>query len=72
MAHIEAGFNGTYNHWTAKHFDRYVNEFAGRHNAHGRPDERTGGRSSRKAHDVLRVGKVLWAKRTARQTSPSS
>ena len=30
---LKRGFNGTYHHWSAKHCDRYVNEFAGRHNA---------------------------------------
>ena len=26
------GLHGTYHHWSAKHLQRYVNEFAGRHN----------------------------------------
>ena len=32
-AMLKRGFNGTYHHWSAKHCGRYVNEFAGRHNA---------------------------------------
>ena len=30
---LKRGFNGTYHHWSVKHCGRYVNEFAGRHNA---------------------------------------
>jgi len=26
------GYHGTYHHWSAKHTDRYINEFTGRHN----------------------------------------
>ena len=33
-AMMKHGFNGTYHHWSVQHCDRYVNAFAGRHNAH--------------------------------------
>ena len=29
---LKRGYYGTYHHMSAKHLDRYVNEFAGRHN----------------------------------------
>ena len=29
---LKRGFNGTYHHWSGKHYDRYVQEFVGRHN----------------------------------------
>ena len=29
---LKRGYHGTYHHMSAKHLDRYVNEFAGRHN----------------------------------------
>ena len=32
MVHVEA-YHGTYHKMSAKHLDRYVTEFAGRHNA---------------------------------------
>ena len=31
-ANLKRGYNGTYHHFSAKHLQRYVNEFAGRHN----------------------------------------
>ena len=31
-AMLKRGYNGTYHHFSAKHAQRYVNEFAGRHN----------------------------------------
>lgn len=31
-AMVKRGYQGTYHHWSAKHCDRYVAEFAGRHN----------------------------------------
>ncbi len=30
---LKRGFNGSYHHWSVKHCDRYVREFAGRHNS---------------------------------------
>ena len=30
---LKRGYHGTYHHFSAKHLDRYVTEFAGRHNA---------------------------------------
>ena len=37
------GYHGTYHHMSAKHLDRYVTEFSGRHNARrtGTPDQMT-------------------------------
>lgn len=32
-AMLKRGYQGTYHHWSLKHLHRYVNEFAGRHNA---------------------------------------
>ena len=32
-AMLKRGYVGTYHHWSRKHMDRYVAEFAGRHNA---------------------------------------
>lgn len=29
---LKRGYHGTYHHMSAKHLDRYVREFAGRHN----------------------------------------
>ena len=29
---LKRGYHGTYHHWSGKHCDRYVQEFAGRHN----------------------------------------
>ena len=29
---LKRGYHGTYHHMSAKHLDRYVGEFAGRHN----------------------------------------
>ena len=29
---LKRGYQGTYHHWSPKHTDRYVAEFAGRHN----------------------------------------
>ncbi len=29
---LKRGYHGTYHHMSAKHLDRYVTEFAGRHN----------------------------------------
>ncbi len=29
---LKRGYHGTYHHFSAKHLQRYVNEFAGRHN----------------------------------------
>ena len=29
---LKRGYYGTYHHWSAKHLDRYVDEFTGRHN----------------------------------------
>ena len=29
---MKRGYHGTYHHWSAKHLDRYVKEFSGRHN----------------------------------------
>ena len=29
---MKRGYHGTYHHWSAKHLDRYVREFSGRHN----------------------------------------
>lgn len=29
---LKRGYHGTYHHMSAKHLDRYVNEFAGRYN----------------------------------------
>ena len=29
---MKRGYHGTYHHWSPKHTDRYVREFAGRHN----------------------------------------
>jgi len=34
-AMMKRGLNGTYHHVSIKHLDRYVNEFAGRHNTRG-------------------------------------
>lgn len=31
-AMLKRGYHGTYHHFSAKHLDRYVGEFAGRHN----------------------------------------
>lgn len=31
-ATLKRGYNGTYHHFSPKHLQRYVNEFAGRHN----------------------------------------
>ena len=32
-AMLKRGYHGTYHHMSAKHLDRYVGEFAGRHSA---------------------------------------
>ena len=29
---VRRGYDGTFHHVSAEHLDRYVNEFAGRHN----------------------------------------
>ena len=29
---LKRGYQGTFHHFSEKHLDRYVNEFAGRHN----------------------------------------
>ena len=29
---LKRGYNGTFHHFSEKHLDRYVGEFAGRHN----------------------------------------
>ena len=31
-ATLKRGYMGIYHHWSIKHLQRYVNEFAGRHN----------------------------------------
>ena len=31
-ATLKRGYHGTYHHFSAKHLDRYVGEFSGRHN----------------------------------------
>ena len=32
-AMLKRGYDGVYHHFSSKHLDRYVQEFAGRHNA---------------------------------------
>lgn len=35
-AMLKRGYHGTFHHFSAKHVQRYVNEFAGRHNIRDR------------------------------------